>query len=133
MKMPCVAVLALVGLLPSWLPEEKDQEPLLKTLKEADVVFTGKIGKVMPLGQTNSIPPSTFGEITFKEAKALLGKVADAPKYSYSYKEGTTKNVDLKTTEQVLVAVKGKGVSAIVPATEANLALAKKALEGKEK
>jgi hypothetical protein len=131
-----VVILALVvGLLavPSFSAQEKADDGLLKALKEADVVFTGKIGKVMPLGQTNSIPPSTFGEITFKDAKALLGKVADAPKYSYSYKEGTTKNVDLKATDQVLVAVKGKGVSAIVPATEANLALAKKALEGKEK
>jgi hypothetical protein len=131
-----VVLLALViGLLavPSFSAEEKADDALLKVLKEADAVFTGKIGKVNPLGQTNSIPPNTFGEITFKDAKALRGTVAEAPKYSYSYKEGTTKNVDLKATEQVLVAVKGKSVSAIVPATETNLALAKKALEGKEK
>lgn len=129
-----LALLAGLVVASSCSAEEKADEALAKALKEADVVFTGKMGKVNPLGQTNSIPPSTFGEITFKEAKALRGTVPEPAKFSYSFREGTTKNLDLKAEGDVLVAVKGKGVTVVVPATEGNLALAKKAVEGaKEK
>ncbi len=119
--------------IPCALADDKGQEALANSLKEADVVFTAKIGKVNPLGQTNSIPPSIFGNITFKEAKALRGTVPGAATYSYSFREGR-KNLDLEAAGQVLVAVKQKGVLAIVPASEANLAVAKKAIEApKEK
>jgi len=130
MKNQPAVFLTLVGLFllePSLTAQ--DQAVLTKVLKEADVVFTGKVGKVNPLGQTNSIPPSTFGNVSFKEPKALRGKVPEAATFSYSFREGTTKNLDLEARGLVLVAIKGKGVSAIVPATEANLALARKALE----
>src|SRR5437667_410367 len=94
------AVLALVGILfllsGSVADEKQDQadDALAKSLKDADVIFTGKIGKVNPLGQTNSIPPSTFGEITFKDGKALRGAVPEA-KLNYSTREGKT-NFDLE-------------------------------------
>jgi hypothetical protein len=135
LSLPCVAALALLaGLVaPPCSAQEKADDALAKALKEADVVFTGKIGKVNPLGQTNSIPPSTFGEVTFKEAKAMRGTVPEPAKFSYSFREGSTKNLDLKTEGEVLVAVKGKGVAIVVPATEANLALAKKAIESAKK
>jgi hypothetical protein len=132
MKTRLVVFLALVGgfmLQPCSTGQEKGQDALAKSLKEADLVFTGKIGKINPLGQTNSIPPSTFGNITFKDTKTLRGTVPSAATFSYSFREGTTKNLDLEATGQVLVAVKQKGVSVIVPAREANLAVAKMALE----
>ena len=129
-----VALLAAFILVASVPAQDKADDALAKALKEADVVFTGKIGKVNPLGQTNSIPPSTFGNVTFKDTKALRGKVPEGTTFAYSYKEDFTKNLDLTAAGAVLVAAKGKGVSVIVPATEANLALAKKVLEAaKEK
>jgi hypothetical protein len=108
----------------------KDDEALAKALKEADTLFTAKVGKVSVLAQTNSIPPATLGKVVFKEAKALRGTVAEDATYSYTYRKGTTKNLDLQETGMVLVAVKQKAATAIVPATDANLALAKKFLEG---
>lgn len=109
-------------------------EALAQTLKDADTIFTAQMSKMNPLGQTNSIPASVFGEVTFKDGKAMKGTVADDGKYSYSHREGQTKNLDLGATGKVLVAAKGKSVTAIVPATEANIAAAKKAAEAdKEK
>jgi len=63
----------------------------------------------------------------------MRGTVPEPAKFSYSFREGSTKNLDLKTEGEVLVAVKGKGVAIVVPATEANLALAKKAIESAKK
>jgi hypothetical protein len=128
MKMQMAVLVGVFLLVPYLIGQEKEQEALAKSLKEADTVFTGKIGKVNPLGQTNSIPPSTFGNVTFKETKALCGTVAGGATFSYSFREGR-KNFDLEAAGQVLVAVKQKGVLVIVPATEANLALAKKVIE----
>jgi hypothetical protein len=110
--------------------DKLDEAALLKSLKEADAVFTAKIGEVKLIAQTNSIPPSIRGDVTFKDVKALRGK-SEEKKYAYTYKEGTTKNLDLDAEGQVIVAVKAKGVSVIIPATEANLALVKKAEEKK--
>ena len=39
--------------------DNKADDALARTLKDADAIFTAKIGKLNPLGQTNSIPPST--------------------------------------------------------------------------
>ena len=112
-------------------PPAKDNEAaLLKSLQEADAVFTAQIGGVKPISQTNSIPPSIRGEITFKDVKPLKGK-ADGAKFGYSYREGTTKNLDLAAEGQVIVAVMQKGVTVVIPATEANLALVKKSEEKK--
>ena len=128
-QLAVVALLAAIILVASAPAQDQVDDALAKSLKEADVVFTGKIGKVNPLGQTKSIPPSTFGNVTFKDAKALRGKVPEEATFAYSYKEDFTKNLDLKAEGTVLVAAKGKGISVLVPATEANLALAKKVLE----
>lgn len=126
MKMQTAVLMGVFVLAPHSMAQ--DQAALTKALKDADVVFTGKIGKVNPLGQTNSIPPSTFGNISFKEPKALRGTVPGAATFSYSFREGK-QNMDLEAAGPVLVAVKQKGVMVIVPATEANLALARKAIE----
>jgi hypothetical protein len=80
---------------------------------------------VAPLGRTNSIPPSIFGNVTFKDVQALRGKPPEPATFSYSHKEGTTKHLDLKSEGLMVVAVKGQAVTAVVPATEANLALTK--------
>jgi hypothetical protein len=135
MKTRCAALLGMFLFLPVTAAQDqgKGADALAKSLKEADVVFTGKVGKVNPLGRTSSIPPSTFGNIAFQDAKALRGTVAEAPTFNYSYKKGTTVNVDLGAKGEVLVAVKGKAVVVLVPATEANLALAKKVIEAREK
>jgi hypothetical protein len=134
MTMRIAALLGVFLLAPVAAGQDKKaDDALAKSLQEADVVFTGQIGKVNLLGRTNSIPPNTFGKITFKDARALHGAVEEAPMFSYSYKKGTTMNVDLEAKGQVLVAVKGKAVTVIVPATEANLALAKKVIEARGK
>src|SRR5207248_752795 len=109
---------------------EKPAPELARAFKEADLVFTARVAKVTPVGRTNSIPPSTFGNVTFKDVNDLRGKTPEPATFSYTYKEGTTKHLDLKSEGLMVVAVKGKAVSAAVPATEANLALAK-ATEGK--
>ena len=127
MKMHSAVLVGVLVLAP--YAAAQDQAALTKALKDADIVFTGKIGKVNPLGQTNSIPPSTFGNVAFKDTKALRGTVPGGATFNYSFREGTTKNLDLDAAGAVLVAVKQKGVLAIVPATDTNLALAKKALE----
>jgi len=110
-----------------------DEASLVTSLKEADLIFTGTLAKVHPLGQTNSIPASIFGAVTFKNLKPLRGSPPAAATFSYSYREGLTKNLDLTPDAQVLAAAKGKAVIAIVPATDANLALAKKTLTAAEK
>src|SRR4051812_15412845 len=53
---------------------DKAEADLVKALKDADAVFTAKVGKVEPLGQTNSIPASVFGKVSFKDPKALRGE-----------------------------------------------------------
>jgi hypothetical protein len=128
MRLALPALLASLIVMPCLSADEKANEALAKSLKEADIVFIAKLGKVSPLGQTNSIPPSTFGRVSFKDAKALRGAVPEGATFSYSFRKGTTKNLELNADGPVLVAVKGKGVSVIVPATEANLALARKAV-----
>jgi hypothetical protein len=110
----------------------KVEAELVKALKAADVVFTAKVGKVDPLGQTNSIPASIFGKVTFKDLKAIQGALPKGATFSYSYREGMAQHLDLVATGQVLVAVKKDSVSAVVAATDANMALAKKTL-GEEK
>jgi hypothetical protein len=104
-----------------------DPNLLTKAFQEADVVFTATVGRVSPIGMTNSIPASIFGEVTFKDVKALRGAVPGTAKFSFSYREGETQQMDLAAKGTVLVAVRQKGVSAVVPATDANLALVKKA------
>lgn len=137
------AVLAsLLGLVLVALPSPariEDDEParpdekalaaaLAKSLKDADAIFTAEIGTVKSLGQTNSIPASVFGNVTFKVDMALTGKGPDGA-LSYSFREGSIINLDLDAKGIVLVARKGKGVLAIGPATDANLALAKQAID----
>jgi hypothetical protein len=111
---------------------DKAEADLVKALKDADAVFTAKVGKVEPLGQTNSIPASVFGKVSFKDPKALRGELPKATTFSFSYREGMTGLMDLEAKDDVIVAVKKDGVSVVVAASEANLALAKKAL-GQEK
>ncbi len=124
-----VALLFLVAGAPAEdKPGKETTEALAKAFKDADTVFTAEIGKVQPLGQTNSIPASVFGNVTFKNAKALRGAAPEGA-LSYSFREGSTTNLDLEAVGKVLVATKGKGVLAVVPTTEANLALVKKADE----
>jgi hypothetical protein len=113
--------------LTSRTEEKPIDEALVKALKDADTVFKGKIDKVKPLGQTNSIPPSTFGEITFKDTEALRGKIPNG-KFSYSFREGK-KNFDLEAKDEVIVALQKTGVTLIIPASEANLLLVKKTAE----
>jgi Domain of Unknown Function (DUF1080) len=121
-----VATFLGLFLLMSALPaQEKADDALAKALKEADLVFTGKIEKVNPLGRTNSIPPSIFGDIVFIETKALRGPALEAGTFKYSFRKGM-KNMDLAEKGQVVVAVKQKSVTVIVAATEENLVLAKK-------
>src|ERR1051325_4576020 len=118
-----IAVMTLLGalLFVSGMPaQEKADDALAKALTEADLVFTGKI----------SIPPSVFGEIVFNETKALHGPQLDGATFRYSFRKGRT-NMDLAAKGLVLVAVKQKSVTVIVPATEANLALAQRAGDDK--
>ena len=120
--------LALLGCF-AFAQESDSPDPsvLLKALREADAVFTATISKVNPIGMTNSIPPSVFGEVTFKDIRPLRGAAPTLSKFSYSYKEGATGQLDLMAKGTLVVAVRQKGLSVVVPATEANLALAKKA------
>lgn len=60
--------LLLTSAAPADDAKEKAAEALAKTFKDADAVFTAEGAKVKPLGQTNSIPASVFGEVTFKDA-----------------------------------------------------------------
>src|SRR2546423_15688509 len=110
MKMQPAVLLGVFVLVPC--AKAQDQAALTKALKESDVVFTGKISKVNPLGQTNSIPPSTFGNITFKEPKALRGTVPGAATFSSSFREGQ-KHMDLEAAPHAIVAGKQRGVLAI--------------------
>ena len=133
------ALAALLGLLAMTWPsaagditdkadDKASVEALAKSLKDADALFTADIGKVVTLGQTNSIPATVFGNVAFKDAKILKGKLPAGP-LSFSYREGGSMNWDLDAKGKVLIAANGKGVLAIVPATEANLALVKKATD----
>jgi hypothetical protein len=122
-------VLALAFVSPLALADDKDgpdEATLTKAFKDADVIFTAKVGKVDAQGMTNSIPASIFGKVTFKDVKALYGDAPETPTFSYSYREGS-KQVVLSATDTVVVAVRQKAVTVVMPATEANLALATKA------
>ena len=109
-----------------------NEEELAEKLKGADAAFTAALGKVENLAQTNSIPPSVFGKASFKDAKALHGELPKAKSFSFSYRQGKTGVMDLAAKGRVLVAVKGGQVLAVVPATRANLAVAKKAMGAKK-
>lgn len=136
MKLRSVLALAvvLVGFSVRIQADEKpkvDEAELMKSLKAADAVFTAEIGSAKPVAQTNSIPPSIIGEITFKSVKALRGK-SEEKVYRYGYREGSVKNLEFGEKGRVIVVVKEKGVLAIIQATEANLALVRKADEPKK-
>jgi hypothetical protein len=111
----------------------KDQADLVKALQAAENMFTAKVRKVEPLGQTNSIPASIFGKVTLKDLKPLSGALPKAATFSSSYREGMTQLMDLMASGEVLVGVKKEGVSMVVAATEANLAIAKRVLATKDK
>jgi hypothetical protein len=117
---------------PKAAPDLNDQK-LVALLKDADLIFTAKTEKVKPEGQTRSIPPSIFGQVTFQDVTMLRGAMPDAPRFRYSFREGQTRNLDLTPNSMVLVATKADAAVAIVAATEANLTLAKKALAVAEK
>jgi hypothetical protein len=104
--------------------KDAEQAALAKAFKDADLVFTAKVGKIDELGSTNSIPPSVFGKVTFKDVKALRGEAPESPTFNYSRREGS-KQIVLESKDTVVVAIRQKGVTVVVPATEANLALAK--------
>jgi hypothetical protein len=128
--LPLIALTLLVPLAGGQEKESPDKAALAKAVQDADAVFTATIEKVKPISQTNSIPPSIRGEVTFKDVKPLRGK-AEGETFAYTFKKGTTKNLELDAKGQVLVAIKQKAAMVIVPATEANLGLVKK--EGGEK
>jgi H2-forming N5,N10-methylenetetrahydromethanopterin dehydrogenase-like enzyme len=112
-------------------PTDQDKAAdLAKAFKDADVVFTATIGKVQPMGHTNNILITAFGKVTFKDLKALRGALPEVATFSYSCTDGVTLNFDLSLQGQVIVAAKQKGVIAIVPSTDPNLALANKRGEG---
>ena len=123
---PAVALLA--SLAGGQEREAPGPAALAKAFREADAVFTATVGKVRPLGMTDSIPASLFGQVTFKNIKPLRGAAPASPTFSYSYREGATEQMDLMAAGTVVVAARQKGVSVVVPATEANLALARKTL-----
>jgi hypothetical protein len=106
--------------------QDKDNAGLGKAFQEADAVFTAEVGEIKPLSRTNSIPPSIRGDITFKDVKSLRG-TPEGRKFAYTYRKGSTKNLDLAAKGRVVVAVRHKAVTVLVPATDANLALAKAA------
>lgn len=135
---PTLALLALLTLVTPTQADDKDKEKdekaieaLAKKLKDAEAIFTAEIGGMKVVAVSNKIPPSEVGEITFKDGKALKGMVADGGKYAYVRTIGVTKNYDLSEKGKVLVVVKG-GVTAVVPATEDNLALAKKVIDAEK-
>jgi len=127
--MAVVALLSVFLLRSVSTAGEKSENTLANSLQEADLIFTGKIKKVDPLGRSNSVPPSTFGNITFADTKALRGAVTEG-KFNYTYREGK-RNFDLEAKGEVLVAIKNTRVLAIVPATESNLGVAKKIIDAK--
>jgi len=132
-----LAIDLLAGALAAAAPSPADPpaptDGLAKAFREADAVFTATVGTVKPLGQTNSIPAGVFGEVTFKDAKAVRGTVPAVKAFGYGYREKAKQNLDLEAAGPVLVAVKWKGVVAVVPATEANLELAEKSVPAQKK
>jgi RNA polymerase sigma factor (sigma-70 family) len=125
---PVAAVATPVDTSPSQ-PEAKADEELLAALRACELVITAKIARVTPMGQTNSVPPSIFGTITFQDVKVLTGKVPADPTFDYRYRnnEAGMRHLDLSSKELVLAGISGNGVRVIVPASEANLAAAKQA------
>ena len=118
----CIALLVL-GVAHS---APKDNEHLRTSLQDADLIFTGKIQKATVEVRAKTKPQIIFGTITFTGVKALRGKVTQDATFGYSYQETVTKDLDLRLSGKVLVAVSKGGVTALVPATQANLTLARK-------
>lgn len=110
-------------------PQAKPDAEVLAALKGCDLIFTAKIAEMMPEGRTNAIPPSIIGRIKFQDVKPLKGAAPADPSFRFGYRdnEAGRKNLDLGAKELVLVGTVDKGVRVVVPATEANLAAAKKA------
>jgi hypothetical protein len=126
-----VAVTVLTPLAGGKEKEGPDQASLAKAFREADAVFTAKVKEVNPQGMTNSIPATVFGTVTFKDVKPVRGAAPEGLTFSYSYREGASKHLNLAATVPVVVATRQKAVTVIVPATEANLALAAKGAKQK--
>jgi len=71
------------AVLAPWTTGQDKKEPergeLAEALQGADTVFTATIVKAIPVAQTNSIPPSIRGDVTFKEVKAIEASPRDPP------------------------------------------------------
>lgn len=98
--------------------DKADEEDLAAALKASDRIFVGKIAKVTPMGQTGSIPPSTFGDVKFEIAAGVADKPAEELTLNYSYRDDAAgrKRMALGEKGEVLVGVSGKSVRVLVPA-----------------
>ena len=114
-------------------------EALVKSLAAADAIFTAE-GYAVERVENNPASRAChlIDKVTFKEGKPLKGKVTNEGVYFHDPRDILPKrvpeplNLEFKAKGKLLVAVKGERVLAVVPATDANLALAKKAAEEKK-
>jgi hypothetical protein len=110
-----------------------DDEKLLGTFKQSDLLLVGTIAEVKEVATSNSVPPVYLMNVTFKEVKMLRGN--EPANLAISYQTPDPKEPILAVGKKVVAAswmfqVPGGGAirrSMLVEATDANLKLAAQA------
>lgn len=110
-----------------------DDEKLLGTFKQSDLLLVGTIAEVKEVATSNSVPPVYLMNVTFKEVKMLRGN--EPANLAISYQTPDPKEPVLAVGKKVVAAswmfqVPGGGAirrSMLVEATDANLKLAAQA------
>ncbi|MBL8793387.1 MAG: sigma-70 family RNA polymerase sigma factor, partial [Planctomycetia bacterium] len=99
---------------------------LFTAFNQAETLFTAKVVNVVlgPVGLSE--PPLHSMKITFEDVKMLRGKQPAGLTFSYSIR--APQAPQFNQGEMVLVAASALRISTIVPAKEADVALAKKAI-----
>src|SRR5262245_25110170 len=90
---------------------------LLRSIADADTVFTAVIDRVDPMAQTNSIPPTTTGTVRFKDIKRVTGRPDAATPFTYTHREDMP-NMHLDAKGKVLAVAKKDRLLAIVPISD---------------
>jgi len=99
---------------------------LFTAFNQAELLFTGKVANVVlgPVGLSE--PPLHSMKITFEDVKSLRGPAPANPTFNYSVRGPQAPQ--FAKGEAMLVAASAQRIGTIVPAKEADVALARKAI-----
>jgi serpin B len=132
-RLPCRGVMLLAVAMSFCSPPARADERAA-AFEQAPLVLRATVSAVRVIGQTRSMPPTSFGEVSFERAVALRGVLPAELRFGFSVRGPGP--VPFQAGDDVLVAASaGRGgeppvILRIVPATAENLAIAQRAVGG---